>query len=263
MDAQWQPENGDETDYSAGNAVVPLERNLIDPGANTSMEASEESDEVSLDTVFSILKNKRRRCVLNYVCRQEKQITLSELAEHIASIENETTPEMLSSQQRKRVYVALYQCHLEKMDYVDIVDFDKDRGTIEPAEQAPVFQTYLESALHTRNDEGPSEEGSVEAVGDGSGPAIEVDTDAKSHGDDVLSEDFRATVDTPSPASSDARRYLTIASVIGTAVFVLRAVLSLRNEHDSGDRVEESNHDEQWALGPDIKSRSCEVVVFR
>ncbi len=90
------------------------------------------SEELSLDEIFELLKNERRREVIRYLLEDvDGHATLSELAEHIAALENEIAINQLSSDQRKRVYIGLYQCHLPKMDEMGTIDFDKNRGTIE------------------------------------------------------------------------------------------------------------------------------------
>jgi hypothetical protein len=57
-------------------------------------------------------------------------ITLSTLAEHVAARENSCTVRELSSQERERVYVALYQSHLDTLD--EIIEYNNDRKTITP-----------------------------------------------------------------------------------------------------------------------------------
>jgi len=44
----------------------------------------------------------------------------------------ETAIENLSSNERQRVYISLYQSHLPKLDNHGIVTYDKDRGWVEP-----------------------------------------------------------------------------------------------------------------------------------
>ena len=62
---------------------------------------------------------------------EDNSASLGELAEHVAAKENDIDRSELSSTQRKRVYIGLYQCHLPKMDDLDVVDYDQDRGTVE------------------------------------------------------------------------------------------------------------------------------------
>ena len=103
------------------------------------------SDPLSLDLVFEVLKNERRRHVLAYLKDNPGTVSLSDIAEHIAAIENNKSVQALSSQERKRVYVGLYQCHLPKMDDTDVVDFDGNRGTIELGENAEQLYAFLDT----------------------------------------------------------------------------------------------------------------------
>ena len=103
----------------------------------------EEAVDLSLDTVFEILKNRRRRDILQYLWNHDGSADIGELAEHIAALENDIEVAALSSSQRKRVYIGLYQCHLPKMDDAGIVGFDKHRGTIELCDTAAELAPYL------------------------------------------------------------------------------------------------------------------------
>jgi hypothetical protein len=89
-----------------------------------------DSEELSLSTTFELLKNRRRRDTISYLLEHEGRSTLSDLAEHIAALENGIEVVQLSSDQRKRVYIGLYQCHLPKLDKAGVIDFDKNRGTV-------------------------------------------------------------------------------------------------------------------------------------
>lgn len=101
--------------------------------------------ELPLDITFEILKNSRRRTVLQYLRNEEDTVTIGELAEHIAAIENDTTVQQLNAQQRKRVYIGLYQCHLPKMDDANVVDFNQDRGLVTVTETASSLYDYLDT----------------------------------------------------------------------------------------------------------------------
>lgn len=107
---------------------------------------SHDAEVLSLDQAFEILQNRRRREVLKYLDGRNETVSLSDLAEHVAAVENDTSVQALSSSQRKRVYVGLYQCHLPKMDDLDIVDFDQNRGRIERAGNFDQLDPYLEPA---------------------------------------------------------------------------------------------------------------------
>lgn len=100
--------------------------------------------DLPLDQIFEILKNSRRRQTLHYLNENGEETTLSDVAEHIAALENDTTTRAITSAQRKRVYIGLYQCHLPKMDDMNVVDFDQNRGTIELGPNAAQLEPYLD-----------------------------------------------------------------------------------------------------------------------
>lgn len=100
--------------------------------------------QLSKDTTFEILKNQRRRDTLAYLRRNGGHTELSDLAEFIAAKENDIEVRALSSDQRKRVYIGLYQCHLPKMADAGVIEFEKNRGNIELLPTAEQLFPYLE-----------------------------------------------------------------------------------------------------------------------
>lgn len=138
---------------SNADASVPVDGTATQSSAD-SVGGSDESDgeELSLDYVFEILKNERRRRVLSYLRDHDERVTLSDLAEHIAALENDTDVASITSSQRKRVYVGLYQCHLPKMDDMGVVDFNQNRGIIERGPNAEQLYEYIDSDGETTRD---------------------------------------------------------------------------------------------------------------
>ena len=101
---------------------------------------------LSKNELFEILKNQRRRDVLRFLSANEGKANLSDLAEHIAAKENGIDVGALSSSQRKRVYIGLYQCHLPKMAEFGVIEYNQSRGTITLLPAAALFDSYLEDA---------------------------------------------------------------------------------------------------------------------
>ena len=117
-------------------------------------ESKREQSELDPDDIYHILQTSRRRHVLRYLRTADEPVMLRELAERIAAREHETTVENLTSSQRQRVYISLYQSHLPKLDTRGIVDYDKDRGTVESTPLASQFDPYL-SGLEDSTDPWP------------------------------------------------------------------------------------------------------------
>jgi len=104
---------------------------------------SSASEELSQDLVFDILSNTRRRMVLYYLREYGAPASVQEIAERIAALENEIPPEELSRQQRKRVYVSLYQTHLPKLNEAGIIEYDDNEGMVSLTDRALEIDTYL------------------------------------------------------------------------------------------------------------------------
>ena len=99
--------------------------------------------ELTRDRVFDILSSPRRRYVLYFLRTEPNPIQLTDLAEHVAAWENDTTVEALSTQQRKRVYVSLYQTHLPKLAEAGLVNYDEETGEVSIASKATEIDPLL------------------------------------------------------------------------------------------------------------------------
>lgn len=119
--------------------TAPPETGLDAPGVD-----GETPDEMPLDERFAILKNSRRRRVLEYLRANGGESTLGDLAEFVGAEENDVERRHLSTAERKRVYVGLYQCHLPTLDDANVVDFEKRSGEVTLRPEAEQLFEYLD-----------------------------------------------------------------------------------------------------------------------
>ena len=117
-----------------------------DGGESTSALAHEpaEPSAITSETVFEVLSNQRRRHILYFLKARGERVTVRELSEQIAAWENGIEIAAVVPKERKRVYTALHQTHLPKMATVGVIDYDKDRGTLELTDAIAAFEIYLE-----------------------------------------------------------------------------------------------------------------------
>ena len=105
----------------------------------------EPTTEVSEDELFDVLANQRRRFALHLLKKEgDETVEIGDMAEQIAAWENGIDTAEITGNERKRVYTALQQSHLPKMDDAGVVDFDKDRGTIEPTPALTDVDLYMD-----------------------------------------------------------------------------------------------------------------------
>lgn len=117
----------------------------LDPSLETDATAVEDiSAELSTEDVYDVLSNRRRRYAIHYLKQVDGQVDVSTLAEQVAAWENNKPIEGLTSQERKRVYISLYQSHLPTLEKRGLVVYDEDRGTVELTDTIANANVYLE-----------------------------------------------------------------------------------------------------------------------
>jgi len=82
--------------------------------------------------------------VIHYLLQQEEPVSLRDLSRQVAAWENRIEPADVTPRQRKRAYTALHQSHLPKLDDTGIVEYDTDRGRIEPTDRLAELRVYME-----------------------------------------------------------------------------------------------------------------------
>lgn len=105
---------------------------------------SEDRRSVSEDELFEMLANSRRRYILHTLMREDRPLEIGTLSTQIAAREDGLEPTEVTSKDRKRVYTALQQSHLPKMDEAGVVDFDSDRGTVSPTPALKDVEIYID-----------------------------------------------------------------------------------------------------------------------
>ncbi|MCO8244685.1 hypothetical protein [Haladaptatus sp. AB643] len=126
-------------------AIMSAPPNTADSVGDTTTTSQDTaaSQPLSKDTIFHILQVERRRLILQYLQERTDTVSLRDLAEQVAAWENELSVVELTSKERQRAYISLYQTHLPTLDTEGIIEYDKDRGTIKRTSRADQFDSYL------------------------------------------------------------------------------------------------------------------------
>ncbi|THE65588.1 hypothetical protein D8Y22_07175 [Salinadaptatus halalkaliphilus] len=102
------------------------------------------STEIDREVAYQALSNRRRRFTIHYLMQVGEPVTLRRLSEQVAAWENGVSRSQITSKQRKRVYTALHQAHLPKLDKMDIVEYDTHDTAIYPTENLTTLRVYME-----------------------------------------------------------------------------------------------------------------------
>jgi hypothetical protein len=100
--------------------------------------------DLSTEDIYDVLSNRRRRYAIHYLKQVGAPVDVSTLAEQVAAWENDKAIEELASQERKRVYISLYQSHLPTLEKRELVVYDADRKVVELAGPIANAEIYLE-----------------------------------------------------------------------------------------------------------------------
>lgn len=119
---------------------------------SVAQQSQGKSDDLSKDQLFHILSCRRRRDVLRYLADYNDRVSMSDLADQVAAWEHETTVANLNSDERKSVYIGLYQIHLPALDEYGIIDYNKPRGIIKRTQRADQLDLYLREDGETNTD---------------------------------------------------------------------------------------------------------------
>jgi hypothetical protein len=103
--------------------------------------ASESDATLTEREIHDVLRNDRRRLVLERLRERGGDETVSDLAEFIAGVEAEATPPPRNV--RQSVYVSLHQTHLPKLDELGIVDYDPNEKSVSLSGGAEKVVPYM------------------------------------------------------------------------------------------------------------------------
>ena len=84
---------------------------------------------LSLDEIFAVLSNSRRRHAIQVILQHER-IDFGDLVDRVAELEYGLPIEDIDSDERHTIYVSLQQTHVGRLEEDDIITRDRDTGSI-------------------------------------------------------------------------------------------------------------------------------------
>jgi len=115
-------------------------------------ETGTERNGLSKDDVFFLLKNRRRREVVEHLIGADGDVQFDDLVRAVAAEEMEKGIEELTYKERKSVHTSLYQSHLPKLQEAGVVEYDRRSGSVVATPQVESIRPYLD--LENTGEEG-------------------------------------------------------------------------------------------------------------
>lgn len=135
--------------YHVLNVYVNMVQRIGSKTVTRSPPLKSDTNEVAIskDMMFKMLSNRRRRLTVEFLASQPNAnggLTIRELSELIASVENEIPVQEVTYKQRKRVHISLYQTHLPALETNNIVDYDERSGDVTLLPTSGEFSQYVD-----------------------------------------------------------------------------------------------------------------------
>lgn len=93
-------------------------------------DALEAAREDSLDTVFTVLSDQRRRYILDCLDEYDTPMALNDLAEEVAVREYDSPITEISVTQVKEVSISLHHVHVPRMEDAGLVEYERDDNLV-------------------------------------------------------------------------------------------------------------------------------------
>lgn len=100
--------------------------------------------ELTNDTVYDILSNRRRRFVVHALKRENGAIKTPKLSTYVAAWELDVEPQQVPPDKRRSVHTTLRRTHLPKLSRNGIVTVDEERNRVEPAPKLDELEVYTQ-----------------------------------------------------------------------------------------------------------------------
>jgi len=114
---------------------------MSDPTTELGIEGAVEPE--TLDAIFAVMADQRRRTVLALLRECEDPISLADLADEVAIREKQLPITEISPEYVKDVYLSLYHAHIPKLDAADLVAYMQERDLVRPSDSIELVDPLL------------------------------------------------------------------------------------------------------------------------
>ncbi len=102
---------------------------------------SEES--AAFDTVFDLCENQHCRIVLGALVHEQRSLTINDLTEAIVKNNHHVPVTEIPEEDMSELQTSLYHLHLPKIESAGLIEYDHERGRVEPTAQLEQVEAPL------------------------------------------------------------------------------------------------------------------------
>lgn len=109
-----------------------------------SFHSQSTSDAPALDVLFDVLADQRRRYALECLREFQTSMALPDLADEVASREQERPVPDIPAEEVKQVYMSLYHVHVPKMVDANIVEYTQEQDMVVLTPESEHVEPFIE-----------------------------------------------------------------------------------------------------------------------
>ncbi|WP_226480833.1 DUF7344 domain-containing protein [Natrinema amylolyticum] len=102
---------------------------------------------VTFDTVLDLCADRHRRIALATLANEQRSLTVNDLTKAIVKHNHHVPVTEMSEGNLSEIQLLLHHVHLPKMEASVLVDYDQERGLVEPTEQFEQVQPQLSAII--------------------------------------------------------------------------------------------------------------------
>lgn len=102
---------------------------------------------LSLNTLFYLLSNYRRRAVLAQLITHERRLTVNDLAKETVVREEDVPITDVPGDELTHVHISLQHNHIPKLAKTPLIEYDEERKIVEPTEYLEPLEPFLSPAV--------------------------------------------------------------------------------------------------------------------
>ena len=104
-------------------------------------------DSIAFDTVGDLCADRHRRIILATLRDEQHPLTVSDLAKAIVKHTDHVPVTEPPAEQMSELQTSLHHVHLPKIEATGLINYDQDRGVVEPTEQFEQVQQELSALI--------------------------------------------------------------------------------------------------------------------
>lgn len=98
-------------------------------------------------TVLELCQDRHRRIVLAVLASEDRSLTVRDLEKTILKYNHHASPTAVSEDESMRIRLSLHHVHLPKLAELSLVEYDRERGLVEPTARFDRLQPQLSTII--------------------------------------------------------------------------------------------------------------------